>query len=50
MIKTILDLLKEDNYWGVSERIDIGKGLYQKPTSFRELIILYKRLWYGRKY
>lgn len=50
MIKTLLDLLNEDNHYGKSERIDLAKGMYKKPKSFREIGQLYKRMWYGRKY
>lgn len=36
MIKNILDLLQEDNYFGVSHLVDIAKGYYQIPKSFSD--------------
>jgi len=36
MLKNILDLLKLDNYYGVSPLIDIAKGKYESPTNLKE--------------
>jgi hypothetical protein len=36
MIKNILDLLKLDDYYGVSEYIDIAKGKYQAPKTLKQ--------------
>ena len=36
MLKNILDLLKLDDYYGISPFIDIAKGKYEAPSNFRE--------------
>jgi|TARA_R110000868_G_scaffold68204_3_gene201712 hypothetical protein len=36
MIKGIIDLLKIDNFYGISKSIDIAKGYYSIPKSFSE--------------
>tara|TARA_R100000700_G_scaffold2985_1_gene5893 strand:+ start:1042 stop:1188 length:147 start_codon:yes stop_codon:yes gene_type:complete len=36
MLKNILDLLKLDDYYGVSPYIDIAKGKYEAPTSLKQ--------------
>ena len=36
MIKDILDLLKLDDYYGMSPHIDIAKGKYQAPRTIKE--------------
>ncbi len=33
MIKEIVELLKVDDYYGVSERIDIAKGKYKAKSA-----------------
>jgi hypothetical protein len=43
MIKNILDLLKLDDYYGVSPYIDIAKGKYQAPKTIKEAINKRKR-------
>jgi hypothetical protein len=43
MIKNILDLLKLDDYYGVSPYIDIAKGKYQAPKTVKEAINKRKR-------
>lgn len=43
MIKNILDLLSLDNYYGVSETIDIAKGKYKKPDTIKEGVKQIKR-------
>jgi len=37
MIKEIVELLKVDDYYGVSERIDIAKGKYKAKRNMKEL-------------
>jgi len=37
MIKNIIAMLSIDNYYGVSENIDIAKGKYAYTTSFRKM-------------
>lgn len=36
MIELILKMLDVDEFRGLSENIDIAKGKYKLPTSFRE--------------
>jgi|TARA_B100000242_G_scaffold251920_1_gene193790 hypothetical protein len=36
MLKNILDLLKLDDYYGVSPLIDIAKGKYEAPRTLKE--------------
>ena len=43
MIKDILDLLKLDDYYGVSPYIDIAKGKYQAPRTLKQSINKRKR-------
>ena len=43
MIKNILDLLRLDDYYGVSPYIDIAKGKYQAPKTIKEAINKRKR-------
>tara|TARA_R110002012_G_scaffold212897_1_gene383961 strand:+ start:353 stop:505 length:153 start_codon:yes stop_codon:yes gene_type:complete len=43
MLKNILDLLKLDDYYGVSHFIDIAKGKYEAPSNLKETINKVKR-------
>lgn len=43
MIKNIIDLLNISTFYGVSEDIDIAKGKYKYPSTWRELTGLLKR-------
>ena len=43
MLKNILDLLKLDDYYGVSPYIDIAKGKYEAPVTLKEAINKTKR-------
>ena len=36
MLKNILDLLKLDDYYGVSPLIDIANGKYEAPRTLKE--------------
>jgi hypothetical protein len=47
MIKTLIDLLSVDDFYGVSRNVDIAKGLYQKPTTLKESYELVKRIIHG---
>jgi hypothetical protein len=47
MIKTVLDLLPLDNYYGISNRVDVAKGLYKKPRTWTEMSNLIKRMYHG---
>jgi hypothetical protein len=37
MIKNIIAMLAIDNFYGISENIDIAKGKYVYTSSFRKL-------------
>lgn len=37
MIKQIISMLSVDNFYGISENIDIAKGKYAYTTSFRKM-------------
>tara|TARA_B100001093_G_scaffold505061_1_gene561776 strand:+ start:5227 stop:5367 length:141 start_codon:yes stop_codon:yes gene_type:complete len=43
MLKNILDLLKLDDYYGVSPYIDIAKGKYEAPSNLKEAYNKIKR-------
>jgi hypothetical protein len=45
MIKVIIDLLNVGEFYGVSEDIDIAKGKYKLPYSWKELKEVIKRNW-----
>jgi hypothetical protein len=47
MLKNILDLLKLDDYYGVSPYIDIAKGKYEAPSNLKEAITKHKRFKNG---
>ena len=48
MIKQILELLNADNWYGVSENVDIAKGKYKAVSDIKELKQTLKRIRYGR--
>jgi hypothetical protein len=43
MIKNIIELLKTDNFYNISEEIEIAKGKYKAPESVKEGIKNVKR-------
>ena len=47
MIKHLIDLLNTNDYYGVSKNIDIAKGKYAVPYSWKDAIKQIKRIWYG---
>lgn len=48
MIGVLLDILEIDDFEGVSEEVDIAKGKYKLPTSFREGWKQHKRKWHKK--
>ena len=49
-MKDIIDLLNLSEYYGVSENIDIAKGKYQIPYTWKDLWkTIKRRLWPTRK-
>tara|TARA_R110000772_G_scaffold31754_3_gene78086 strand:+ start:13147 stop:13296 length:150 start_codon:yes stop_codon:yes gene_type:complete len=49
MLTLIHDLLSEDDFYGYSERIEIAKGKYKKPSTIKEIIKQEKRKWHLEK-
>jgi hypothetical protein len=49
MIKDIIDLLTIEEYYGVSKTIDIAKGKYEYPATWKGLWKNIKRRYYGKK-
>lgn len=50
MIKNIVDLLNISDYYGVSENIDIAKGKYEIPLTWKDAWKnIKRRLWQRRK-
>lgn len=43
MLKDILYLLKQDDFYGVDERIDIAKGKYEPPRTAKQAFNKRKR-------
>jgi hypothetical protein len=48
MISKLITILQHKEYIGVSKEIDIAKGLYSYPTSFKSFIHKLKRIYYGK--
>jgi len=48
MIKNIIDLLNINDWYGVSENIDIAKGKYRAVRNWNELKKQLKRQYYGK--
>ena len=49
MVKELIDLLVLDDYYGISNNVDIAKGKHEKPTTWKALWKYIKRLYYGKK-
>jgi len=47
MIKEVLEILKISEFYGVSENIEIAKGKYAIPKSFKQAYEQGKRLGHG---
>ena len=48
MISNIIDLLNLSEHYGVSKTVDIAKGKYKVPYTWKELRKKIKRIWNGR--
>jgi hypothetical protein len=48
MIKDILQLLTMDDYYGVSEQVDIAKGKYELVDNIKEGYKQGKRIAHGK--
>lgn len=49
MIQNIIDLLNLAEYHGVDKRIDIAKGYYQIPVTFKQAKKQLKRVWKSKR-
>ena len=49
MIKQIIDLLSSDNFYNVSEEVEIAKGKYKMQTTWSGAFKQVKRIWKLRK-
>lgn len=51
MIGTILDMLKQDKFYGISKEIEIAKGKFSTPQTFTEALNQTKRelKWLSRR-
>jgi hypothetical protein len=49
MIAQILELLKMDDYYNVSEIVDIAKGKHEYTSSIKKIYKQKKRHYNGRK-
>lgn len=45
IMKEILDLLHSDNFYNVSNNVEIAKGKYEMITNFRDAKEKIKRVW-----
>ena len=37
MIKSIIDLLAMEDYYGISKNIDIAKGINKRPNNWKDV-------------
>lgn len=44
MIKSIIELLQHNEFYGISEDVDIAKGKYQIPKNWKGVKNLFKRM------
>ena len=49
MIKDLIDLLNTAEFLGETKRIDIAKGYYQIPPSFKKGKKQLKRVWKSKR-
>ncbi len=47
MISQLINLLVINEYFGVSERVEIAKGKYEIPNGWKDVWYKIKRHWYG---
>lgn len=45
MIKNVIDILNTNHFYGVSERVEIAKGKYKYPKTFRDLWFKFVRYY-----
>jgi hypothetical protein len=49
MIKVIIDTLSTEKWYNVSERVEIAKGKYAYPKTFKQAIEKIKRVFKWQK-
>lgn len=50
MIRNLIDLLNTSEYYGVSENVDIAKGRYEIPLTWKDAFKnIKRRIWQIRK-
>lgn len=49
MISQLIDILNTSDFYGQSKTIDIAKGRYEYPTTWKAVSKWIKRIWYSRK-
>jgi hypothetical protein len=50
MIKNIIDLLNQSDYYAVDENIDIAKGKYSLPVTWKDVWVnIKRRIWLIKK-
>lgn len=50
MIKLLIDILALDNFYGVSESVDIAKGVNRVPRDLKDAVDITKRKIKSNKY
>ena len=43
MVRAIIEMLNYSDYYGISERVDIAKGKYEVPTTWKKIKNTLKR-------
>ena len=49
MIPKIIELLQSNDFYGVSEKVDIAKGKYELITSLKDGKEKIKRIWLQKR-
>jgi hypothetical protein len=49
MIAELINILNSNDYYGVSQNIEIAKGKHEKVYTFKDLKRKIKRIWLSRK-
>ena len=49
MIAKIIELLQSNDFYNVSEKVEIAKGKYEMVTNFKDAKIKIKRVWLQKK-
>lgn len=44
MITSVIDLLKQDKFYKVSKEVDIAKGKYELPRTWKGVKNMFKRM------